>query len=153
MSKPFTEEDLIITLGGLIRPKTESPVITMNDIGEMKTLTSIETLSEMSGGSEEFMQEMITMYLEDVPEAMTKVEQALETEDTTVLKAQIHKIKPSMGFMGMMEMQELAGKIEGHAGNGNCDDQLRTMLQEFTANLEISYRELNERLASLRKAS
>ena len=57
------------------------------------------------------MQEMITMYLEDVPEAMTKVEQALETEDTTALKAK-YKIKPSMGFMGMMEMQELAGRLK-----------------------------------------
>lgn len=153
MSKPFTEEELLTKLGGLMKAKNESPVIPMNEIAPMKMLTNIETLSEMAGGSEEFIQEMISMYLEDVPEAMSKVAEALSVSDAATIKGQIHKIKPSMGFMGMMEMQELAARIENHAAIGNCDDRLRSMLDEFNGNLEISYVELQERLESLKKAS
>lgn len=121
----------------------------MNRIVESKMLTNLEVLSEMAEGNPEFIKEMISIYLEDVPSAMEKVAQALSEKDSETIKGQIHKIKPSMGFMGMMEMQALADKIEHHAALGRCDDALNEMLGGFASNLEISYQELKERLDSL----
>lgn len=69
-------------------------------------------LYEIADGSDEFVVESIDMLLQQAPEMLQSIDSALQTDDWTAAAASAHKLKPSMGFFGMLISQELLQEIE-----------------------------------------
>jgi HPt (histidine-containing phosphotransfer) domain-containing protein len=69
-------------------------------------------LYEIADGSNEFIIESIDMLLQQAPELLQNIEQAIKSKDWAAAAAAAHKLKPSMGFFGMLLSQELLQEIE-----------------------------------------
>jgi HPt (histidine-containing phosphotransfer) domain-containing protein len=69
-------------------------------------------LYEIADGSDEFVVESIDMLLQQAPEMLNSIDQALQSTDWPTAAASAHKLKPSMGFFGMLISQGLLQEIE-----------------------------------------
>lgn len=69
-------------------------------------------LYEIADGSDEFVVESIDMLLQQAPEMLNSIDQALQSTDWPAAAASAHKLKPSMGFFGMLISQGLLQEIE-----------------------------------------
>ncbi|HJP63800.1 MAG TPA: Hpt domain-containing protein [Mucilaginibacter sp.] len=69
-------------------------------------------LYEIADGSNEFIVESIDMLLQQAPELLGNIDAALKALDWPAAAAAAHKLKPSMGFFGMLVSQELLQEIE-----------------------------------------
>jgi HPt (histidine-containing phosphotransfer) domain-containing protein len=69
-------------------------------------------LYEIADGSNEFVIESIDMLLQQAPESLRDLDGAIKSQDWSTAAAAAHKLKPSMGFFGMLISQELLQEIE-----------------------------------------
>src|SRR5471030_695225 len=69
-------------------------------------------LYEIADGSDEFVIESIDMLLQQAPESLQSISESINTQDWVKAAAAAHKLKPSMGFFGMLISQELLQEIE-----------------------------------------
>lgn len=69
-------------------------------------------LYEIADGSDEFVVESIDMLLQQAPEMLNSIDKALQSTDWPTAAASAHKLKPSMGFFGMLISQGLLQEIE-----------------------------------------
>ena len=69
-------------------------------------------LYEIADGSDEFVVESIDMLLQQAPEMLNSIDQALKSTDWPTAAASAHKLKPSMGFFGMLISQGLLQEVE-----------------------------------------
>lgn len=78
-------------------------------------------LYEIADGSNEFIIESIDMLLQQAPELLGSIDDALKAQDWPGAAAAAHKLKPSMGFFGMLISQELLQEIESLCKAGASD--------------------------------
>lgn len=101
-------------------------------------------LKQLSNGSNEFINEMITVFMEQTPIEISNLEKYLKAQDWKSLRATAHKMKPSFPFMGIKELESMIKRVEEYAANEtNLDllpeliDKLKTISNEATNELEI----------------
>ena len=84
-------------------------------------------LYEIADGSDEFVVESIDMLLQQAPEMLASMDQALQSTDWPTAAASAHKLKPSMGFFGMLISQGLLQEVELLCKAGGQEpEQIRT---------------------------
>jgi len=69
-------------------------------------------LYEIADGSNEFIIESITMFLDQTPELLTLVAEALDNGDWAAAASSAHKMKSNLGFFGMLTSQALIQDVE-----------------------------------------
>ncbi|MES2285098.1 MAG: Hpt domain-containing protein [Bacteroidota bacterium] len=98
----------------------------------METIThkhiDLTYLKQLSNGSNEFINEMISVFMEQTPIEISNLEKYLEAKDWKSLRAIAHKMKPSFSFMGMKELDSLIKSIEENAANETNLDLLPGMI-------------------------
>jgi len=80
----------------------------------------IEGLRALSPeGGNEFLKELVDIYLQDTPERLTELDQALARQDAPTVTRAAHTIKGSSSNFGARELARLALEIElsGKAAN------------------------------------
>jgi len=81
----------------------------------------LSLLYEIADGSSEFMVDSIDMFLQQTPESLTQVSEALDAQDWPTAGAAAHKLKSTLGFFGMLVSQALIQQIELSCKSGNPD--------------------------------
>jgi HPt (histidine-containing phosphotransfer) domain-containing protein len=69
-------------------------------------------LYEIADGSDEFIVESITMFLEQTPEMLQIVADAIDARDWDTAAKSAHKMKSNLGFFGMLISQALIQDVE-----------------------------------------
>lgn len=102
-----------------------------------------EMLQELANGDQEFISEMINIFLEDVPDSLKKMNEAMKASDLQTVARQAHKLKPSSGMIGAEITTSLASQIEEIANNNDPDQQLVDLLESLSSALDSCYAELS----------
>jgi HPt (histidine-containing phosphotransfer) domain-containing protein len=76
-------------------------------------------LYEIADGSDEFIVESITMFLDQSPQIMHQIDTALKAQDWATASAAAHKVKANLGFFGMLNSQAIIQDIEHTCKAGN----------------------------------
>jgi HPt (histidine-containing phosphotransfer) domain-containing protein len=76
-------------------------------------------LYEIADGSDEFIVESITMFLDQSPQIMQEIDVALKAQDWATASSSAHKIKANLGFFGMLNSQAIIQEIEYACKTGN----------------------------------
>lgn len=74
-------------------------------------------LKQLSNGSNEFINEMITVFIEQTPVEISNLEKYASAKDWKSLRAIAHKMKPSFTFMGIKELESIIKQLEEYAAN------------------------------------
>lgn len=72
----------------------------------------MEKIREMAEGDEEFIQSVISVFLEEVPEDLSGLEMAVTGGDYEQIYKLSHKIKPNVDLLGMEQTRILALELE-----------------------------------------
>jgi len=85
-------------------------------------------LKELANGSNQFMNEMLTLFIAQTPEALDNIEKHFQNKDWKSLRGTVHKMKPSVSFMGLKAIENDVRRIEEAAANETGLDQLPALI-------------------------
>jgi HPt (histidine-containing phosphotransfer) domain-containing protein len=102
----------------------------------------LDYLKQISNGSNEFIYQMISVFMEEIPNEIKNMEKHLEKKDWMALKATAHKMKPSFSFMGVKELEESIHDIEQNCAEEKNLDQLPGLIERIKTMTEDVIREL-----------
>lgn len=73
---------------------------------------SLDKINEMAEGDNDFINSVISVFLEEVPQDLEGLEKALETGNYEQVYQLAHKIKPNVDLLGMEQTRAAALEIE-----------------------------------------
>lgn len=98
-------------------------------------LQAIANLRELNpGDNDEFLREIIAIYLEDTPARIAELEQSLAAGDTPKFTRAAHSIKGSSSNLGAMSVRAIAETLEHQShkqGLADVSGLIDTLKQEF----------------------
>ncbi|SKB38675.1 Hpt domain-containing protein [Daejeonella lutea] len=106
-------------------------------------------LRDVSSGSNEFMIEMIELFLDQTPAYFDQLKQYIAEENWSKVAEIAHKIKPTLAFMGADSAKESMAEIENNARsltNTNSIGPAFEMLYEFSGDLFNKLTEVKKEL-------
>lgn len=80
-------------------------------------------LYEIADGSDEFIVDSITMFLEQTPQLLETIDTAIKAQDWQTAAQASHKLKPNLGFFGMPISQNTIQDVEIACKGGAPDVQ------------------------------
>jgi HPt (histidine-containing phosphotransfer) domain-containing protein len=69
-------------------------------------------LYEIADGSHEFIVDSIELFLQQTPELLTTIGNAIAAGDWPTAGGAAHKLKPNLGFFGMLDLQATMQEVE-----------------------------------------
>lgn len=110
----------------------------------------LDYLNDLALGSKEFTEDMISSFLKNTPESITRMETALVKSDWEQIGKIAHKLKTSFTFMGMEETVVKAKTLQDNGLNSrNLED-----VPDLIADIKLAYNnaesELSLELTSLK---
>jgi HPt (histidine-containing phosphotransfer) domain-containing protein len=103
---------------------------------------NLDKIREMAEGDEEFIQSVITVFLEEVPEDLGGLETAVGSGDYGQIYKLSHKIKPNVDLLGMEDTRALALEMETMGKNEENLDGIRERFPRFKQDVEQVISEL-----------
>jgi PAS domain S-box-containing protein len=155
ISKPFETGNLYQKIERLIGKNPENTIHNMETAinGSTHKLVDLKKLKDLSEGSIEFVEEMVRMFLNTVPASLDEMQQALSEGNWKQLQMLSHKAKPSYGFMGMYDGEELMRQIEKISSDLPDPSQLQDLLNRASEYTKLAVLELRQELDSLKNAA
>ena len=89
---------------------------------------------------------MINMFLEDTPDCLTKIESAINKSDHGTIQRISHKMKPSMGFMGMSDLEKSVAQMEKKAEEKQPISEIGLLFNQVKLQCEMAFIELRQEL-------
>ncbi|MFK8162939.1 MAG: PAS domain S-box protein [Lewinella sp.] len=128
VTKPFEEKELFNTIARQLQWNM-API--SNHESVIDNSYDLTKLKELSRGDEEFVDNMIEIFLQHTPPALEVIEQALATEDYDTLARVVHRIKPSIESMGISQLDGVAKDIERYAKSEEIDHRELSLKVSF----------------------
>ena len=90
---------------------------------------NLQRIREATMGDEEFMAELIDIYLDDSPAQISALRDAIEGRQGEVAASAAHRLKGSSGNLGASSLAELCRRLE-EAGRVNQVDEMPGLLKD-----------------------
>jgi two-component system, sensor histidine kinase and response regulator len=129
LAKPVSESDLARALERWL-PGTETKL----DFSEAVEPTTIAYLRQLGGTDENFVRDLIALYVDDGGQRIAAIRAALAANDPSELAQAAHALKSSAGNMGAMTVRAIAEVIEQIGRKGTIDGAA-----EEAAKLELEH--------------
>jgi HPt (histidine-containing phosphotransfer) domain-containing protein len=111
-----------------------------------KKIIDLSYLKQLSNGDNNFIKEMIEVFMVQTPEAMDNLQKHLLNNDWKMVRAVAHKIKPSMAFVGLNDIQKKMNTVEEYAETETHLDELPEMIEEIKVVIDRAMKELKEEM-------
>lgn len=115
LPKPFKEAELYDMLCKYLRTEDVKPPGSNPQLfGEegKGRVVDFDDFNEMTRGNKEFSVEMIDLFLEKSPADLSELESAIRKEEFGSVRAIAHRMKTSVGFMGLKHLGPVLGEME-----------------------------------------
>lgn len=101
VSKPFKKEELLEKIDYLVFEKAPDVKIKQIEFEnvEKDSVISLEYLKEMSSGNDDFMKEMLVLFLDQSKESKALLKESLNNKDFSSVGKIAHKLKSSFGMI------------------------------------------------------
>lgn len=84
----------------------------------VKNVINKEELLERVDGDYELLEELLSIFIEELPLQLQDIEMAIKNEDCEKLRTSVHRLKGAVGNLAAEEAYELAAQIELFASQG-----------------------------------
>jgi response regulator RpfG family c-di-GMP phosphodiesterase len=146
ISKPFDEEKLIQVIAKWLG--NEYYLDEKNDfIYNSNLIYDLSKLKAISRGNNDFVDKMISLFIEEIPISMNSMLEALNQYDYPKIQAIAHRLKPSIHNMGIEHIALGLGELEIMAKNAVAEKDY----PELDALVINSAKQLKEVLNQLNK--
>jgi len=148
ISKPYKPEDLLVKIVALVKNNNVDIKVEEKMLKNVR-ITDLEYLTNMASGNSEVIVEMINLFLEQVPEFIANMQNALREKNYSVLASVAHKAKSSIHIMGMAETANELSSLEILAKKSESPHLYPKKVQYFIAACEKAVYELKDELRKL----
>ncbi len=145
ISKPFNPDDLKLIIYSVIG-KQENAKMKQTPVAKVTDLTY---LREMSDGNEDFFREFITLFLQNAPVSLDEIDSGIKTGDWEKIRQASHKLKPSLSYVGMKEMNAKTATMEEYAKTKTHLELIPVMAAEVRAACEKAFAELEKEIQTI----
>ncbi|MCZ8284147.1 MAG: ATP-binding protein, partial [Bacteroidia bacterium] len=146
ISKPFKEEELYQVLRKYLPEDLPAPVENQKRVPAEKL--DLSDLYEMAKGNKTFMREMSEMFVAQNPGDMAELEKAVADDDYERISDVAHRMKTSVGFMGLKALMQPLNEIEQLGKEKKNPDAIRERLMPVKTTCARAVGELNSLLQS-----
>ncbi|MDV7139409.1 Hpt domain-containing protein [Maribacter sp. TH_r10] len=88
---------------------------------------NLDKINEMAEGDEDFINSVISVFLEEVPQDLEGLEKALDEQNHHQVYQLAHKIKPNVDLLGMEQTRAVALQIETLGKNSANMSEIRSV--------------------------
>src|ERR1700712_737526 len=88
-------------------------------------------LLEIADGSNEFIVESIELFIKQTPELMYAIDDAIRAKQWVTAAQSAHKLKPNLGFFGMLDSQTLMQEVEAMCKTGEDNPDIRIKFNQI----------------------
>ncbi|QWX84466.1 Hpt domain-containing protein [Cellulophaga sp. HaHaR_3_176] len=85
---------------------------------------SLDKINELADGDNEFIQSVVSVFLEEVPLDLKELEVAINQKNYESIYQLAHKIKPNVDLLGMEQTRAAAFEIESLGKKGNSGEEI-----------------------------
>lgn len=143
ISKPFKEIDLFNIINNHIGNKTTINTNSSNQKNDIEnTLISKEHLNSLSRGNAEFIKDIVQIFLNQNPKELIDLEHAILDKNYLSIKSISHKMKTSVGFIGIQSLLPVLSKIEELAQKSEEIKQIELLFEEVKSKCLLASEEL-----------
>ena len=135
LSKPFQPEELLAMVQRLISPSMANPKAGVLNLKDLDALTA---------GDAETRQELIGIFVDDIPKSLGKMRSALANGDGKALHAVAHGCKPSFLLFNVAGAKEILELLEDCQEGQPSPEILGRKLAELEALAEAAISELKK---------
>lgn len=135
VTKPFEEAVLIETICKNLTNKKDKKEIQAGTSSNIK-LYNLNSLHNLSRGNEEFVQKMISIFINQTTETLIKIEEAISIKDFIEVSRLIHKIKPSVEGIGVTSIIENVKQLEKTAKEAKEEATITALFSDIKSTLE-----------------
>jgi signal transduction histidine kinase/CheY-like chemotaxis protein len=128
VAKPIKVEELVDAIERLGRPAAVYDVATRAKPRERESLDTTASLARVQGDVE-LLKELVALFLAELPELLTNLQDALNAGDGGAVERAAHKLKGSVGNFGAQPAFEAALKLEGLGREGRLSEAGLTLVE------------------------
>ena len=131
VTKPFEEQAMFETLVQQLPAKQQGV-----DHPHFQDRYDLRSLRALSHDDEEFVGQMVGIFVDTTPDAIREIRSALQERDYLRLAKTAHRIKPGIESMGITQLDGVAKEIELYAKSGEVEHAvLAAKVSHFTGTL------------------
>ncbi|MEA5138932.1 PAS domain S-box protein [Arcicella rigui] len=146
---PVIEKEVIPTPISVAEDTPQKPIQTENEI---QITIDKERILELYGNDKEYMTDIFQTFLEDVLPDFDEIQVLIDAKNLDGLKKLAHKLKPTLGMVGLTDLEKEIIAFEHHVKDGidfeELDKQWKRLYQGIKAGVPVLQREL-ERVQNL----
>jgi CheY-like chemotaxis protein len=137
IDKPFTEEELIAIISLYLKENKHptSAAIVEGKIDE-------DYLTKLSKGNEEFLKNMMSMFLKQKDDAYQNFDQGLRDKDYEKIELTAHNLKTSASLLGVDYIYDLVDSIEKLASKRTKFESLTGLIDQVKKHLDYSIKKI-----------
>lgn len=105
---------------------------------------SLDKINEMADGDQDFINSVISVFLEEVPVDLVGLEKALEEENYQQVYQLAHKIKPNVDLLGMEQTRAAALEIETLGKSEANMSEIKSVFPRLKTDIEQVVSELRK---------
>lgn len=105
---------------------------------------SLDKINEMADGDEDFIHSVISVFLDEVPQDLSGLEEALANENYQLVYQLAHKIKPNVDLLGMEQTRAAALEIETLGKNEANMEEIKSIFPGLKKDVEQVVAELKK---------
>jgi PAS domain S-box-containing protein len=130
VSKPFEQQTLYTKICQFLDPSVHTKKNTIVQPKEKlmeqesQQLYNLTEIKKIAGGDKDFIKQMISIFLDQIPQSLAQINQAIETKDFERVKSVAHQMKPSIDIMQIDSLKKEVRFVEENAGNQTNLEQL-----------------------------
>lgn len=109
-----------------------------------KKFTDLSYLEAAAMGSNEFITEMIDLYLDQTETILSEIDTAINNKDFNTAQKLMHKMKPTVQMVGLNNEHETLTRLEKSIDKGEIPDDLQESMNKVRHACTIAINELEE---------
>jgi HPt (histidine-containing phosphotransfer) domain-containing protein len=104
----------------------------------------LSVLDEFSSGDNTFKQEMLGYFVNNAPQMLQNMQDAINLEDWKALHGLAHKFGSELGFLGLTEIAQLGDEIEEQALLAKDKSLIKNLFSNFEKKLTFAIQQLKK---------
>lgn len=110
----------------------------------MKLVLDLTFIKEISDNDQAFINDVLNTFLTEMPKDIAQMNQALTDKDAVTIGKMAHKTKSTLQTLGLLELKELALKIEQLTKVVPVDSVIFSLSKEFIGHIDEVYPNVTE---------
>lgn len=150
ISKPFQPDELLALIDRLLHenPRTETTTVTEKTtapelLREINgPVTNLAFLKQLTKEDAVKMQKYISMFLENAPRLLARIDDGLANRDLSEVKIAAHSLKPQLSYMGVKEELSMVFLVEQTASEQGHLEGLTKLVHQLKTVCALAFEEL-----------